>query len=129
MVDLLASLVDASMITVGATEGRVRYSLLETLRAYGWSHLSNQDEVDTVHLRHASHFASVAEQADLGLRGPDEAAWVATIDRELGNLRAAHQWLVRTAQVELALRLSRGLHYYMLFRFRDEVVSWGQADP
>ena len=40
MVDLLASLVDASMITVGATEGRVRYSLLETLRAYGWSHLS-----------------------------------------------------------------------------------------
>ena len=128
VVDLLASLVDASMITVGATEGRVRYSLLETLRAYGWSHLSNQDEVDTVHLRHAGHFASVAEQADLGLRGPDEAAWVATIDRELDNLRSAHQWLVRTAQVELALRLSRGLHYYMLFRFRDEVVSWGQAD-
>ena len=127
MVDLLASLVDASMINVGATEGRIRYSLLETLRAYGWSHLSHQDEADTVRLRHASHFASVAEQADLGLRGPDEAAWVTIIDRELGNLRAAHQWLVRTAHVELALRLSRGLHYYMLFRFRDEVVSWGQV--
>ena len=127
VVDLLASLVDASMVTVGTTEGRVRYSLLETLRAYGWSHLSSQDEADTVRLRHASHFASVAEQADLGLRGPDEAAWVTIVDRELGNLRAAHQWLVRTAQVELALRLSRGLHYYMLFRFRDEVVSWGQV--
>src|SRR4029079_15781458 len=31
VIDLLASLVDASMITVGATEGRVRYSLLETV--------------------------------------------------------------------------------------------------
>ena len=60
------------------------------------------------------------------MRGPDEAEWVAIVDRELGNLRAAHQWLIRTAHVELALRLSLGLHYYMLFRFRDEVVSWGQ---
>jgi tetratricopeptide (TPR) repeat protein len=127
VVDLLAALVDASMVTVGATEGRIRYSLLETLRAYGWSHLRHQDEADTVRLRHASHFASVAEQADLGLRGPDEPAWVTIIDRELGNLRAAHHWLVRTAQVELALRLCRGLHYYMLFRFRDEVVSWGRV--
>jgi predicted ATPase/DNA-binding SARP family transcriptional activator len=127
VVDLLATLVDASMVTVGTTEGRARYSLLETLRGYGWSHLSSQDDADTVRLRHASHFASVAEQADVGLRGPDEPAWVAVVDRELGNLRAAHRWLVRTAHVELALRLSRGLHYYMLFRFRDEVVSWGQV--
>jgi predicted ATPase/DNA-binding SARP family transcriptional activator len=126
VVDLLATLVDTSMITVGATEGRIRYSLLETLRAYGWSHLSDQ-EADAVRSRHAGHFASVAEQADLGLRGPDEAAWVTVVDRELGNLRAAHQWSVRTGQAELALRLSRGLHYYMLFRFRDEVVSWGQV--
>ncbi len=127
VVDLLASLVDASMITVGTTEGRVRYTLLETLRAYGWSHLSHRHESETVRLRHARHFIALAEQADLGLRGPDEAAWVTIVDRELGNLRAAHQWVVRTAQVELALRLSRALHYYMLFRFRDEVVSWGQV--
>ena len=127
VIDLLASLVDASMVTVGATEGRVRYSLLETLRGYGSDHLSERGEDEAVRLQHASHYASVAEQADLGLRGADEAEWVAVVDRELGNLRAAHQWLIRTARVELALRLSRGLHYYMLFRFRDEVVSWGQV--
>ena len=75
---------------------------------------------------HHATSRAIAEQADPGSRGPDEAEWVAIIDRELDNLRAAHQWLIRTAQVELALRLSRGLHYYMLFRFRDEVVSWGE---
>ncbi len=127
VIDLLASLVDASMVNVGATEGRVRYSLLETVRAYGSEHLTEQGEDEAVRLQHASHYASVAEQADRGLRGADEAEWVAIVDRELGNLRAAHQWLVSTAGVELALRLSRGLHYYMLFRFRDEVVSWGQV--
>jgi predicted ATPase/DNA-binding SARP family transcriptional activator len=127
VMDLLASLVDASMVTVGGTEGRIRYSLLETMRGYGTEHLSARGEEEAVRLRHASHYTSVAEQADRGLRGADEAAWVAIVDRELGNLRAAHQWLIRTARVELALRLSRGLHYYMLFRFRDEVVSWGQV--
>ena len=127
VIDLLASLVDASMITVGATGGRVRYSLLETLRGYGSEHLSRHGDADAVRLRHASHYAFVAEQADRGLRGTDEADWVTIVDRELGNLRAAQQWLIETARVELALRLSRGLHYYMLFRFRDEVVSWGQV--
>ena len=51
VVDLLASLVDASMITIGGTEGRVRYSLLETLRAYGWSHLGQQEEAHAVRLQ------------------------------------------------------------------------------
>ncbi|WP_426567032.1 AfsR/SARP family transcriptional regulator [Angustibacter sp. McL0619] len=127
VIDLLAALVDASMITVGATGGRVRYSLLETLRGYGSEHLRSYGEADAVRLEHATHYASVAEEADRGLRGADEAEWVTIVDRELDNLRAAHQWLVRAGRVELALRLSRGLHYYMLFRFRDEVVSWGQV--
>ena len=96
VVDLLTSLVDASMVTVGATEGRVRYSLLETLRAYGWSHLGHQDEADdrapagTPATSHRS-----PNRPTSGCAGPDEAAWVTIIDRELGNLRAAHQWLVR----------------------------------
>ena len=127
VVDLLASLVDASMITVGATEGRVRYSLLETLRAYGWSHLSHQDEADTVRLEARQPLRVDRRTGRPGAARPGRGEWVTIVDRELGNLRAAHQWLVRTAHVELALRLSRGLHYYMLFRFRDEVVSWGQV--
>ena len=34
--------------------------------------------------------------------------------------------MVDTADCDAALRLSRGLRYYMLFRYRDEVVSWGE---
>ena len=127
VVDLLTSLVDASMVTVGGTEGTVRYSLLETLRRYGVEHCGDSSEADATRHAHARHYAALADQADRGLRGPDEARWVAVVDRDLDNLRAAHRWLLHAGQADLALRLARGLRYYMLFRFRDEVVAWGEA--
>jgi predicted ATPase len=123
VVDLVTSLVDASMITVGGTEGAVRYSLLETLRRYGAEHLSADLEAEDVRRSHAQHFVRVAEQADQGLRGPEEAQWVKAADLDLDNFRTAHRWMTEHEQVDLALRLSRGLRYYMLFRFRDEVVT------
>ena len=46
VVDLLTSLVDASMIAVGGTEGAIRYSLLETLRRYGAEHCGDSREAD-----------------------------------------------------------------------------------
>ena len=58
---------------------------------------------------------------------PDEARWVAMVDRDLDNFVPPIDGCSSEAQVDLALRLSRGLRYYMLFRFRDEVVAWGEA--
>ncbi len=127
VVDLMTSLVDASMINVGATEGTVRYSLLETLRNYGAEHLHQDREADAIRFAHAFHYARAAEDADRGLRGVDEAIWVKIVHSDLDNYRAAHRWMVRLASSDLALRLCRGLRYYMLFRFRDEVVGWGEA--
>ena len=63
IVDLLTSLVDASMVTVGSTADRARYSLLETLRQYGAQHLEGRD-AEAVRLAHAGHYAAFAEQAD-----------------------------------------------------------------
>ena len=125
IVDLLSSLVDASMVTVGSTADRARYSLLETLRQYGAQHLEGRD-AEAVRLAHASHYAAFPEQADRTLRGPQEARWVSIVDDELDNCRVAHRTMVDTADCDAALRLSRGLRYYMLFRYRDEVVSWGE---
>ena len=125
VVDLLTSLVDASMVTVGPTADRVRYTMLETLRQYGVEHLS-EPEAASIRLAHARHFAAFAEQADRGLRGPEEARWVGITDAELDNCRAAHRFMTEAGRADLALQLSRGLRYYTLFRFRDEVVSWGE---
>ena len=126
IVDLLTSLVDASMVTVGSTDDRARYSLLETLRQYGAQHLEGRD-AEAVRLAHAGHYAAFAEQADLGLRGPRRGALGHASSTGAGQLRVAHRMDGRARLTcDAALRLSRGLRYYMLFRFRDEVVSWGE---
>ena len=69
---------------------------------------------------------TLADQADPGLRGPDEARWVAVVDRDSTIFEPPIDGC-STGQADLALRLARGLRYYMLFRFRDEVVAWGEA--
>ena len=125
IVDLLTALVDASMVTVGPAADRVRYAMLETLRQYAVEHLEEPD-AGSVRLAHARHFAAFAERADRGLRGPEEGRWVGIVDEELDNCRAAHRTMIEAGRADLALQLARGLRYYMLFRFRDEIVSWGE---
>ena len=127
VVDLLTDLVDASMVTAGPTTGETRYSLLETLRQYGLHHLRRRGVS-----RHSdSHTHAISrlrsQRADRGLRGPDEEHWVGVVDRDLDNLRSAHRWAVEHKNADLALDMSSGLRYYALYRFRDEVVSWGEA--
>jgi len=127
VVDLLTDLVDASMVTAGPTTGETRYSLLETLRQYGLLRLDDDGDVETFRLAHARYFAAQVNRADRGLRGPDEELWVGVVDRDLDNLRSAHRWAVEHENADLALEMSSGLRYYALYRFRDEVVSWGEA--
>ena len=52
VLDLLATLVEASMVDIGATDGTVRYSLLETVRHYAAEHLDDR-EAAAVRLAHA----------------------------------------------------------------------------
>jgi predicted ATPase/DNA-binding SARP family transcriptional activator len=127
VVDLLTDLVDASMVTAGPTTGATRYSLLEMLRQYGLHHLNDRGSAETFRLAHARYFAAQVARADRGLRGPDEEHWVGVVDRDLDNLRSAHRWAVEHNNADLALVVSSGLRYYALYRFRDEVVSWGAA--
>jgi predicted ATPase len=127
LVDLLAALVDNSLVTVGSTAGQVRYAMLETLRAYGGELLAARGDVATMRRAHARYYAAFAGRADRGLRGPDEAIWTRVLDADYDNLRAAHRWAMENADADAALRLSAGLYYYVLYQFRDETVSWAQA--
>ncbi|MFW6090561.1 MAG: BTAD domain-containing putative transcriptional regulator [Actinomycetota bacterium] len=130
IVDLLGRLVDASMVTVGPPHGEVSYRLLETLRAYGRSHLLESGDLERFRHAHAAYYTTLAEQAADGIRGPDEAAWVSQIDRDLANFREAHRWAVANPDmdpdVDLAMRLPAALFRYALWRLRDEVLRWAE---
>ncbi|WP_203781917.1 BTAD domain-containing putative transcriptional regulator [Paractinoplanes rishiriensis] len=125
--DGLSALVDSSLIGIGPAAGETRYTMLETLREYGGALLAERGEQDALRHAHAEYYTGLALRAHSELGGPGQGRWTRLLDAEYGNLRAAHRWAVGRADADLALRLSAGLYYYVLYQFRDEVVSWGET--
>ncbi|MEV0355200.1 BTAD domain-containing putative transcriptional regulator [Nocardia sp. NPDC050697] len=123
----LTALVDNSLVTVAESAEETRFAMLETVREYGAELLRRRGEADTALDRHAAWFTELAERADAGLRGPDEAHWHAVVTADLDNLRAAHRHAVAAGDTDRALRLSAGLALAVLYRFPDEVVAWGET--
>jgi predicted ATPase/DNA-binding SARP family transcriptional activator len=90
--DRLASLVDKSLVVPERSPGRVRYRLLETMRAYALEALYVSGDRDSVSALHARYYSALAEE-DITRRSAD-FAWFTALKPELQNLRAALRWAV-----------------------------------
>ncbi len=104
--DSLASLVDKSLVVFRADDGAERYRLLEPIREYALEKLAATDETAGARGRHAVAFAALTHAAyDEWDRAP-RPDWLARMERELGNVRAALTWaLQERAHVELGEQL------------------------
>jgi predicted ATPase len=69
VLDLLASLVDKSLVIVSERDGGTRYRLLETVRQYGREKLEASADAEAVRRRHAEFYLALAEGPDLGEQG------------------------------------------------------------
>jgi predicted ATPase/class 3 adenylate cyclase len=105
VVDVLAHLVDKSLLLAEDQDGVTRYQLLETIRQYAQDRLEADSEADRFRDRHAEYYAGFAAEAGQGLRGPHEAVWTRRVEVELDNLRAALAWSLAADDVDRALRL------------------------
>ena len=86
---LLAALVDKSIISVSFPDEEARYDLLDTVRDYTLERLAESGGLAAARKAHAEHFATVAEAARPGLRGPEWLSWVRRLERDHDNLWAA----------------------------------------
>jgi tetratricopeptide (TPR) repeat protein len=75
--------------------------------------------------RHAAWAIELAEAANAGLRGPQEARWRAILETELANLRAAHRWSL-AARPDLAGRLAAALYRWTWGGAPAEVYGWAE---
>jgi ATP/maltotriose-dependent transcriptional regulator MalT len=117
VLDLLSALVGRSLVQVVEDAGpQTRYRMLETIRDYARHKLTDSGETATVRDRHLDHCVSFAEQAATGLEGPDLVAWLARVDTELDDLRAAMDWSTRSADSERGVRLVGLLALYWFAR-------------
>ena len=89
----LADLAERSLLVAVEVEGDdTRYTLLETLREFALERTDEAGEAAQTQAAHAVFYLALAEQAEQHLRGPDSARWLAALDADLDNLRAAMRW-------------------------------------
>ncbi|GIH90272.1 SARP family transcriptional regulator [Planobispora siamensis] len=124
--DLVARLAERSMLTRPGHAGVGRYRMLETLRAYALCRLDGQ-ELRRLRHRHATVMTALAEEAEEGMRGPDEGRWMRTLETWLPDMRLAWTWSCREGEHDLMVRLAAALARYGYWRGRGDVMAWGEA--
>ena len=89
VIDLLASLVEKSLVMLDEQGETTRYRTLETIRDYAREKLEQSGEMEFIGARHCEHYFAFAKEARDGLRGADQVAWTERIESDLDNLRGA----------------------------------------
>jgi predicted ATPase/DNA-binding XRE family transcriptional regulator len=91
--DLVQSLVAKSLLQ--QREGydkEPRIGMLEMIREYAVEQLVRSGRKEELSRKHAEYFLQLAEQAYPRLWGPEPMQWVAKLEDEYENLRAALEW-------------------------------------
>lgn len=94
--DTIDRLVDKSLLVADTSGDSGRYRMLESIRDYAFTRLAKDDQVDLQVLRdaHAHYYSDLLVRAASELRGPSQRSWLARIDQEYANLRAAFEHLL-----------------------------------
>lgn len=85
----LAELQEHSWLTSEEVAGAMRFRMLETLREFAQERLAERGLAGEARAAHLRYFLGLAERAEAGMRGRDQAAWLARLGAEHDNLRAA----------------------------------------
>jgi predicted ATPase/class 3 adenylate cyclase len=130
-VDLVADLVDASLLTIGEEGPDPRVAMLETIRAYAREQLGVAGEADGVLDAHADHYLRLAEH----LRSLRESQHLAARHRaevETDNFRCALDWTLKpsgpsssSSRWRVGLRLCSALSWFWVMSGRiSEGRGW-----
>ena len=111
----LFRLADRSLIVRGTTPvvaaGRepARFTMLESLRAYGAERLAEAGEADAVAARHTAFFLDLAEEAAAHRTA---RPWLRRVRADYDNLRAALDRVMAAGDLDTALRLAGALGWF-----------------
>jgi ATP/maltotriose-dependent transcriptional regulator MalT len=129
MLNLLASLVDKSLLRhIPAAEGG-RYELLDLLRQYAAEQLERAGESSGAAARHAAYYCGLPAAQTPELRGAGQQIALATLGAEIDQIRAAWRWATEHADAAAIERAAAGLfHFYdMQSWFREGAAAFEAA--
>ncbi|GAB4582084.1 MAG: tetratricopeptide repeat protein [Anaerolineales bacterium] len=115
-VDLLARLVDKSLVIAENLAGGMRYRLLETVRQYAQVRLHEVGAEKNTREWHARFYLALAEQAEPKILSSERVRTIQQVDREYDDVRCALDWVRTFGDAQLALRLVNALIWFWHFR-------------
>ena len=86
--NLLAGLVERSLVLAERSNDEMRYRMLETLREFASERLDQTPQATTLRRRHSRYYAGLAEQLEAMMYGPQQVAALRQIELEHNNFRA-----------------------------------------
>ena len=112
IIEIVASLVEKSLLVVDRTGSEPRYRMLQTLSQYGRERLVERGDSDGAFGRMAEYYRDLCGRGLLAVRGVDQRQWFLTIDGELDNIHAAFDWAVGAKDKECAVAIVADLTFY-----------------
>lgn len=123
MIDVLAALINHSVVFQQSGEATPRFGMLETIREYAREKLTTSGEENLIRRRHTAYYLSLIKawtEPDL-----DPSLPTAQLEREYHNLRIALQWAIEQSQSEFASDFAIALwHYWTTIGSPNEGLYW-----
>ncbi|MGH8905020.1 MAG: BTAD domain-containing putative transcriptional regulator [Egibacteraceae bacterium] len=111
VLDLLARLVNKSVVSRADWKGVARYRLLETIRQYAWERLVEAGEDADVRTRHRDWCLRLAEDAQTRVFGVDGGTVLERLAVEHDNFSAALEWSAEGVDgQQVGLRMAQALY-------------------
>jgi predicted ATPase/DNA-binding SARP family transcriptional activator len=133
VLDLLARLVDRSLLAVEHTPAQARYRMLATVRRYGAHRLTEAGEFPAASEAMFGWYLDLAERTETELAGRDQAQAAERLHAEAHNLRAVLQAARDRKDIAGTLRLATALvqFWYLRGHYREgrDWLDWALAAP
>jgi predicted ATPase/DNA-binding CsgD family transcriptional regulator len=129
VLQVVAGLVDKSLLQQATSSEDLRFVVLETIREYALEQLVSAGEETDARRAHAACYLRLAEEAGAGLRGGQQQTWRDRLEADLDNLRAALTWTLSgtddPADADNGLLLVGALWYFWFQRgLTGEARRW-----
>jgi len=127
--EILAELVDHSLVFFGADPERRRYGMHETIRQFSQEYLHGSDQEADALERHARYYAGLVSQAVENRSGQTLLKRLRTIQDDHDNLQRAFEWLLAhdyEQALVLVAQLGMELNFWELGGFFQEGRRWLQ---
>lgn len=136
VLDLLAAIVDKSLVVVDDRADEARYHLLETIRQFARERLDETADANAADERHARFYAALVRAAYPHFITPERPRWVDRVQRDLDDIRAVLAWS-RDREPSLYVELAGKLGWFWYSsglwtegrRWLEEALSLSAVQP